>query len=39
VIESFCEYLPVTLIYVTHYEEELPAPVNRFLRIRNGKMI
>ncbi|WP_241559185.1 ATP-binding cassette domain-containing protein [Chitinophaga barathri] len=39
VIESLCEYLPVTLIYVTHYEEELPAPVNRFLRIRNGKMI
>lgn len=39
VIESLCEYLPVTMIYVTHYEEELPAPVNHFLRIRNGKMI
>lgn len=39
VIEELCRHLPVTLIYVTHYEEELPAGVDRFLRIRNGKMI
>lgn len=39
VIEALCRHLPVTLIYVTHYEEELPAGVDRFLRIRNGKMI
>lgn len=39
VIEMLCEHMNVTMIYVTHYEEELPAPVDRFLRIRNGKMI
>ncbi len=39
VIEALCRHLPVTLIYVTHYEEELPAGVQYFLRIRNGKMI
>ncbi|MGX5820240.1 ATP-binding cassette domain-containing protein [Chitinophaga lutea] len=39
VVEALCRRLPLTLIYVTHYEEELPEGVNRFLRIRNGKMI
>ena len=39
VIEALCEHIPVTMIYVTHYEEELPESVNCFLRIRNGKMI
>ncbi|MGE7773777.1 ATP-binding cassette domain-containing protein [Chitinophaga sp. NPDC101104] len=39
IIEMLCEHMNVTMIYVTHYEEELPAPVNRFLRIRSGKMI
>lgn len=39
VIEALCRHMPVTLIYVTHYEEELPESVSRFLRIRNGKMI
>lgn len=39
VIEMLCRHMEVTMIYVTHYEEELPAPVNRYLRLRNGKMI
>jgi molybdate transport system ATP-binding protein len=39
VIETLCRHIPVTLIYVTHYVEELPACVNNFLRISNGKMI
>lgn len=39
VIETLCRHIPVTLIYVTHYEEELPDCVNNFLRISNGKMI
>lgn len=39
VIETLCRHIPVTLIYVTHYVEELPANVNNFLRISNGKMI
>lgn len=39
VIETLCRHIPVTLIYVTHYVEELPECVNNFLRISNGKMI
>lgn len=39
VIEMLCDHLPVTLIYVTHYEEELPDCVDKFLRLGGGKMI
>ncbi|WP_212001742.1 ATP-binding cassette domain-containing protein [Chitinophaga sp. HK235] len=39
VIEMLCEHMPVTLIYVTHYEEELPGCVDQFLRLSAGKMI
>ncbi|SHK99054.1 molybdate transport system ATP-binding protein [Chitinophaga jiangningensis] len=39
VIEQLCEHMPVTLIYVTHYEEELPSCVNKFLRLERGHMI
>ncbi len=39
VIEQLCEHMPVTLVYVTHYEEELPACVNKFLRLERGHMI
>ncbi|CAL1521635.1 ATP-binding cassette domain-containing protein [Chitinophaga sp. MM2321] len=37
VIELLCEHMPVTLIYVTHYEDELPACVDKFIRLTNGK--
>ncbi len=26
IIEMLCEHMEVTMIYVTHYEEELPSP-------------
>lgn len=37
VIELLCEHMPVTLIFVTHYEEELPIAVNKFMRLNKGK--
>ncbi|NSL88876.1 ATP-binding cassette domain-containing protein [Chitinophaga sp. Mgbs1] len=39
VIEQLCHHMPVTLIYVTHYEEELPECVDKFLRLSGGKTI
>ncbi|SKA07907.1 molybdate transport system ATP-binding protein [Chitinophaga eiseniae] len=39
VIEMLCDHMPVTLIYVTHYEEELPNCVDKFMRLANGRMI
>jgi molybdate transport system ATP-binding protein len=39
VIELLCEHMPVTLIFVTHYEEELPVAVNKYLRLAKGKAV
>ncbi|PSL49839.1 molybdate transport system ATP-binding protein [Chitinophaga niastensis] len=39
VIEQLCDHMPVTLIYVTHYEEELPDCVNKFIRLSKGQMV
>ncbi|QJB35005.1 ATP-binding cassette domain-containing protein [Chitinophaga oryzae] len=39
VIEMLCDHMPVTLIYVTHYEEELPGCVDKFIRLANGRTI
>ncbi|HVI43298.1 MAG TPA: ATP-binding cassette domain-containing protein [Chitinophaga sp.] len=39
VIEQLCEHMPVTLIYVTHYEEELPLQVDKFIRLSAGKQV
>ncbi|MFB6455449.1 ATP-binding cassette domain-containing protein [Chitinophaga sp. Hz27] len=39
VIEQLCEHMPVTMVYVTHYEEELPSAVNKFIRLSKGQVI
>ncbi|PUZ27708.1 molybdate transport system ATP-binding protein [Chitinophaga costaii] len=39
VIASLCDVLPVTLIFVTHYLEELPASVDKFLRLDKGHQV
>ncbi|RFS22647.1 ATP-binding cassette domain-containing protein [Chitinophaga silvatica] len=39
VIEQLCEHLSIALIFVTHYEEELPACVDKFIRLNKGEMI
>lgn len=39
VIEQLCAHMPVTLIFVTHYEEELPDCVDKFIRLQKGEMV
>ncbi|MDR6565682.1 ATP-binding cassette domain-containing protein [Chitinophaga ginsengisegetis] len=39
VIEQLCEHMPVTLIFVTHYEDELPSCVDKFIRLNKGEMV
>lgn len=39
VIEQLCEHISVTVIFVTHYEEELPDCVNQFIRLNKGEMV
>lgn len=39
VIEALCKVLPVTMIFVTHYIDELPASVDHFLRLDKGKEV
>lgn len=39
ILDSICGASDTTLIYVTHYEEELPASVNKVLRLEEGKAI
>lgn len=39
VIEQLCAHMPVTLIFVTHYEDELPDCVDKFIRLNKGEMV
>lgn len=39
VVDSICRDSNVTLIYVTHYQSEIPGSVNRKLRLDQGKVI
>ncbi|HEY0272938.1 MAG TPA: ATP-binding cassette domain-containing protein, partial [Chitinophaga sp.] len=39
VITALCDVLPVTLIFVTHYTEELPACIDQFLRLDKGRQV
>ncbi|HVU54709.1 MAG TPA: ATP-binding cassette domain-containing protein, partial [Puia sp.] len=38
-IGLLCEAFGTTLIYVSHYKEELPDCVDRFLRLDNGRIV
>ncbi|PWT78306.1 MAG: ABC transporter [Bacteroidetes bacterium] len=35
-IDLYCDIFQTTLIYVSHYEDEIPASVNKFLRLEQG---
>jgi molybdate transport system ATP-binding protein len=37
-IRLLCEAFGTTLIYVSHYKEEIPDGVDRFLRLENGRI-
>ncbi|MDP9048339.1 MAG: ATP-binding cassette domain-containing protein [Bacteroidota bacterium] len=38
-VDTICQLRNVTLIYVTHYEQEIPESVTNVLRLEIGKMI
>ncbi|HYH56770.1 MAG TPA: ATP-binding cassette domain-containing protein [Anseongella sp.] len=38
-IDSVCRTAGTTLIYVSHYQEEIPSCVNRSLRLEQGKVL
>jgi len=39
VLDAVCSAAPTALIYVTHYEEELPACINNLLELENGRVV
>ncbi|GEP90472.1 molybdate transport system ATP-binding protein [Chitinophaga terrae (ex Kim and Jung 2007)] len=39
VIEQLSEHLNIALIFVTHYEDELPSCVDKFIRLNKGEMV
>jgi molybdate transport system ATP-binding protein len=38
-ITALCEAFDTTLIYVSHYRQELPACIDRFLRLEKGEIV
>ena len=39
VIDTLCAVMPLTLIFVTHYQEEIPTAVTKVLRLEKGKVL
>ena len=38
-LDQLCAATPLSLIYVTHYADELPAAITHHLRLENGKIV
>ncbi|HEY4151558.1 MAG TPA: ATP-binding cassette domain-containing protein [Chitinophagaceae bacterium] len=38
-VNSICEVFPSTLIYVSHYQKDIPSCVTKFLRLEEGKRV
>lgn len=38
IIDTICKIQSVTLIYVSHYQEDIPKSINNFLHLENGKI-
>ncbi|WP_114781410.1 ATP-binding cassette domain-containing protein [Botryobacter ruber] len=38
-LDAICAHSPTTLIYVTHYLEELPQSITNVLHLENGKVV
>lgn len=36
-VDLVCKILPVSMIYVSHYEEDIPKCVNKIFRLKGGK--
>lgn len=39
VIDTLCGMMELTLIFVTHYQDEIPAAVTKVLRLEKGKVV
>lgn len=39
VVDTLCAVMELTLIFVTHYQEEIPAAVTKVLRLEKGKAV
>jgi molybdate transport system ATP-binding protein len=39
VVNAICDMSNVTLIYVTHYQQEIPDSVTKILQLNNGKVV
>ncbi|MCD8742025.1 ATP-binding cassette domain-containing protein [Mucilaginibacter roseus] len=39
IVEQICLNTPVTLIYVTHYQHEIPDSVDKVLRLEKGEVV
>lgn len=39
VVDAICSRSNVSLIYVSHYEHEIPASVDKILKLENGKVV
>ncbi|MBD1391742.1 ATP-binding cassette domain-containing protein [Mucilaginibacter glaciei] len=39
VVDTICELSPVTLIYVTHYQHEIPDSVDKVLKLDKGAVV
>jgi molybdate transport system ATP-binding protein len=38
IIEAICQHQKITLIYVSHYIDDLPDSINNFLYLENGRI-
>jgi molybdate transport system ATP-binding protein len=38
-VDQLCLNFKTTLLYVSHYEKDIPSCVTRFLRLENGKRV
>ncbi|WP_315816109.1 hypothetical protein [Paraflavitalea speifideaquila] len=36
-VDTICAKSPTTLVYVSHYQAEIPSCVNKFLALEKGK--
>ena len=39
ILEAICNIKTVTIIYVSHYQEDIPSQINHFLFLEKGRII
>lgn len=39
IVDQVCTYTNKTLIYVSHFQEEIPSCVNRFIQLQEGEVV